>query len=309
MLVATKEDAVPVVAGGCSSSKTLPKISLITPIRNSAKYAEEAIRSVLSQNYPNLEYFIVDGGSTDGTLEIIRKYETQITGWISEPDHGMYDALNKGFAKTSGDIMGWISATDMLEPGGLLRVGEIFGDLPAVEWIAGRPVLYNEAGDVTEVGGPPRWSRLRYLAGANRYIQQESTYWRRSLWQRAGSRVDSSRRNGSDSELWIRFFRHARLYPADAHIGGFRMHADSLALRDLAAFDRTLDELIDAELKNMPYGHLLRLFRRFARVAKKTPGLKYAWWRFVTNPLYSHPGRDWPPVIRWDATRGWCLED
>ncbi|HYL64318.1 MAG TPA: glycosyltransferase family 2 protein [Candidatus Methylomirabilis sp.] len=308
MTVATKGGAA-LEATNCSPSKALPKISLITPVWNSAKYIEDTIRSVLSQNYPNLEYFIVDGGSTDGTLEIIPKYETQITGWITEPDNGMYDALNKGFAKTSGEIMGWISATDMLQPGGLLRVGEIFRDLPAVEWIAGRPVQYNEAGDVTEIGGPPRWARLRYLAGANRYIQQESTYWRRSLWERAGSRVDSSRRNGSDSELWIRFFRHARLYAADARIGGFRMHADSLALRDLAAFDRILDELIDAELKNMRYGHLLKLFRAIGRVAEKTAGLKYLWWRFVTNPLYSRPGRDWAPVIRLGASRGWYLEE
>src|SRR5262245_34693324 len=92
-----------------------PRIALVTPVFNSGKYIEQTIRSVLAQGYPNLDYFIIDGGSTDGTLDIIRKYERQISGWISEPDNGMYDAINKGFARTSGEIMGWISATDMLQ--------------------------------------------------------------------------------------------------------------------------------------------------------------------------------------------------
>src|SRR5215469_3326248 len=184
---------------------TLPRISLITPVFNSAKYIEQTFHSVFAQNYPNLEYFVVDGGSTDGTLDIIRKYEAQITAWISEPDKGMYDALNKGFARTTGEIMGWISATDLLRPGGLLVVGAVFRDLPGVEWISGRPSWFKEDGTLIGDAPPPRMSRYRFLAGANRYLQQESTYWRRSLWERAGGRVDSSRRNAADFDLWVRF--------------------------------------------------------------------------------------------------------
>src|ERR1700675_2025349 len=89
-----------------------PRIALVTPVFNSGKYIEHTIRSVLAQRYPNLEYYIVDGGSTDGTVGVIRKYEGLISGWISEPDNGMYDAINKGFARTTGEMMGWISATD-----------------------------------------------------------------------------------------------------------------------------------------------------------------------------------------------------
>jgi len=111
----------------------LPKISLVTPVFNAAKYIEETFQSVFAQKYPNLEYFVVDGGSTDGTLDIIRKYESQLTGWISEPDQGMYDALNKGFARTTGEVMGWISATDLLQSGGLAVVGSVFETLPEVE--------------------------------------------------------------------------------------------------------------------------------------------------------------------------------
>jgi glycosyltransferase involved in cell wall biosynthesis len=282
---------------------TLPRISLITPVFNSVKYIEQTFRSVFEQNYPHLEYFVIDGGSTDGTLDIIRKYESQISGWVSEPDNGMYDALNKGFARTSGEIMGWISATDMLRPGGLLAVDSVFRDLPEVEWISGRPAWFNEEGAFTGDAPPPRLSRYRFLAGASRYIEQESTYWRRSLWERAGSRVDSEHRNAADFELWVRFFRHAKLYPVDAPIGGFRKHGDSLGFQDLEACHRIHDEYISAELRQIPYGQFLKLFRSMGRLAEATPGLRTLWNRFVTQPLYGHPGNDWPPIIRNDSGR------
>jgi glycosyltransferase involved in cell wall biosynthesis len=281
-------------------------MAFVTPVFNSAKYIEQSILSVLAQHYPNLDYFIVDGGSTDGTLDIIRKYESQITGWLSEPDNGMYDALNKGFARTSGEIMGWISATDMLQPAGLLAVGGIFRDLPEVEWITGTPTWFNEEGEQIGTGAPHHWSRYRFLAGANRYIQQESTFWRRSLWDRAGARVDSSRRNAADFELWLRFFRHARLYPAEALIGGFRKHGDSLGLQDLEACHRAHAEFINTELRQTPYGTLLKLFRATSRIAEATPFLRRLWSRFVTNPLYSRHGRDWPPLIAFEHGK-WLL--
>src|SRR6202165_4011654 len=100
-----------------------PMSPLVTPVFSSARYIEQTILSVISQQYPNLEYFIVDGGSTDGTLDIIRKYERQLSGWTSERDSGMYDALNRGFARSTGEIMGWISATDMMHTRSFFVVG------------------------------------------------------------------------------------------------------------------------------------------------------------------------------------------
>jgi len=276
-----------------------PRISLVTPVWNSGKYIEQAIRSVLAQGYPNLEYFIVDGGSTDGTLDVIRKYENQISGWISEPDNGMYDALNKGFARTSGEIMGWISATDQLQLSGLKVVGSVFRDLPSVEWITGRPTFFNEEGMTVFVLGLTRWSRFRFLAGANRCIQQESTYWRRSLWERAGSRVDSSSRNAADFELWVRFFRHAQIYSVDGLIGGFREHGDSLGLQDMEAAYRIHDQYVEAELDSAPHGKWLRLFRRISRRMESIPKVRVAWKKLVMDRLYNRPGRDWPPIIEY----------
>ncbi|HXL22092.1 MAG TPA: glycosyltransferase family 2 protein [Candidatus Dormibacteraeota bacterium] len=291
-----------------SVARTLPRIALVTPVRNSGALIEQSIQSVLSQNYPNLEYFIIDGGSTDGTLDIIRKYQSQLSGWISEPDNGMYDALNKGFARTSGEIMGWISATDMLHPGGLAVVGSVFRDLPQVDWITGRATTFHEDGSIRSVDLPPRWSRLRFLAGANRYIQQESTFWRRSLWQKAGGHLDASRRIAADFELWVRFFRHAQLYPIDALIGGFRFHGDSIGLQGLDACHQVHDEVIHSELTHLPYGAFLKLFRATSRLAERTPLLRRAWSRFVTNPLYGHPAPDWPPIIRQSPNATWHLD-
>ena len=280
-----------------------PRIALVTPVYNSVKWIEATIRSVLAQDYPNLDYFIVDGGSTDGTVEIIRQYEGQISGWMSEPDGGMYDALNKGFARTTGEIMGWISATDVLQLGGLAVVGSVFRDLPEVEWITGRPTALNEEGMTTEIARLRRFSRRRFLAGANQHIQQESTYWRRSLWEKAGGRVDDSRRMWSDFELWVRFFRHAQIYPVDALIGGFRFHADSIGQLNMGECFQIGEQIIDAEVAASQGDWSLKALRRITRAVKGIPKVQGLWQRAVLDPLawvmYRVPGPDWAPVIEY----------
>jgi glycosyltransferase involved in cell wall biosynthesis len=277
-----------------------PRIALVTPVYNSAKYLDATILSVLAQGYPNLDYFIVDGGSSDGTLDIIRKYEGQISGWLSEPDNGMYDALNKGFARTTGEVMGWISATDQLHVGGLKVVGSVFRDLSKVEWITGRPTLFNEDGMTMHILRLARWSRRRFLAGANRHIQQESTFWRRSLWEKSGGYVDASGRYGvvSDFELWVRFFRHARLYPVDTLIGGYRYHHGSVGYE---GYDRWLEiqaGIVRGELEREQLGKALDMLYRVNGTMQRIPKIRVLWRRLVTNSLYWVPGPDWPPVIR-----------
>jgi glycosyltransferase involved in cell wall biosynthesis len=118
-----------------ASSTQWPRITLITPVYNGVRFIEETIRSIVYQGYPNLEYIVVDGGSSDGTVDIIRKYEKHISWWISHRDNGVYDALNNGFAHSTGDIMGWLNASDLLHTNGLFVVGSVFACLPAVEWL------------------------------------------------------------------------------------------------------------------------------------------------------------------------------
>jgi hypothetical protein len=285
-----------------------PRIALITPVRNSGKYIEQTIESVLAQCYPNLEYWIIDGGSTDETPDVIRKYERQITGWLSEPDNGMYDALNKGFARTSGEIMGWLNASDQLQAGALRAVAGAFAAFPQVEWLTGRPTWLNEEGVTFQVGEIQRWSRWRYLVGANKYIQQESTFWKRSLWDRAGGYLDTTRGPVGDFDLWVRFFRHAQLYSVDALVGAYRMHKGSWGEANLAESHRTHDKIVDEELARLPKGMWLRAFRRAWQGATHLRGIRYAWWRLVETPLYRLRGPDWPPVLRCSRDKGWLME-
>jgi glycosyltransferase involved in cell wall biosynthesis len=296
----------PSVNDAVATSGEWPKIALVTPVFNSARYLEATIRSVLSQGYPNLQYVIADGGSTDGSVEIIRKYESQLQAWFSEPDRGMYHAINKAFARTSGEAMGWISATDLLHAGSLFVVGSVFRAFPEVEWITGRPTGFSDEGMAVETLRLRQWSRMRFLAGANRYIQQESTFWRRSLWDRAGAHVDDARRSASDFELWVRYFRFAQLYPVDALIGGFRSHPDSLGLRNLEDCHAIHEEILAQEVASLPDAALLRGFRSLSASVLKIPALAKPWRKLALGTLMKWPGRDLPPVIRYRGGR-WMM--
>lgn len=274
-----------------------PRITLVTAVRNGVKYIEDTIRSVVAQDYPNLEYIVADGGSTDGTVEIIRKYEKHISRWTSEPDTGVYDALNKGFAGSTGEIMGWLNASDMLQPGGLHVVGGVFAAMSAVEWITGHPTRFDVSGKRMDVLPLPRWSRARFLAGADKYIQQESTFWRRSLWEKAGGALSTEFRAEGDYELWVRFFRHARLYTVDALIGGYRTHEDALSSSDIARYDRICDEIARREARNAPWSAVLKAFRWISRAVQPIPKVRGLWRRVAIQGLYRIPGPDWAPVI------------
>jgi glycosyltransferase involved in cell wall biosynthesis len=284
-----------------------PRISLVTPVFNSGRYLDATIRSVLVQNYPNLEYIIVDGGSTDGSMDIVRSYESDLHSWVSEPDRGMYDALNKGFSRSSGEIMGWINASDVLHVNSLFVVGSVFRAFPKVQWITGRPTTLNAEGMPTAVLNLQRWARYPFLAGANRYIQQESTFWRRDLWVKAGNGLDLSWGLTSDFELWVRFFRHAQLYSVDALIGAYRSHPDAQGLLNLEECHRTHDRIVERELATMNDAGAIRTFRAIGERSIRTPAVAKLWTKLVIGSLRKWPGAGAAPVIRYRGDR-WILE-
>ena len=202
-----------------------PKISIVTTNLNGGAFLERTIRSVLDQEYPNLEYVIIDGGSNDDSIEIIKRYEDKFHYWTSEKDDGMYDAIQKGFARTSGAIMAWLNSDDVLHPRALQRVAELFTTYPEIKWMTGTPSFIDEVDNVYVPFALeyPLWSKLRFYSFDYKWIQQESTFWRRDLWDRAGSSLNTSMSFAGDLELWLRFFRFEKLYCAPMLIGGFRM--------------------------------------------------------------------------------------
>jgi glycosyltransferase involved in cell wall biosynthesis len=212
-----------------------PRISIVTPSFNQAAYLETTLKSVLDQDYPNLEYIVVDGGSTDGSVAIIQKYAGRLAHWVSEPDGGHMDAINKGFGRSTGEIMGWINSDDTLCPWALKTVARIFQDLPQVRWLTTRTQLrWNAAGEAVAAPRAPGFARTWFYRGwhlGNQpgfigYIQQESTFWRRELWEAAGGRVDTGLNMAGDFELWARFFEHADVATTEVPLAGFRQHGN-----------------------------------------------------------------------------------
>ena len=223
---------------------TYQKISIITPTFNSSRYLEETLLSVINQNYPNLEYIIIDGGSTDDTLDIIKKYETHLTYWISEPDKGMYYAIQKGFDRCTGDIMAWLNSDDKYFPGALKLVSEIFSDLGDVNWIQGWPTYLNKDGLCVKISENQKWSKSRFLIGDYRWIQQESVFWRRSLWEQAGAKIACAYKYAGDFELWYRFFSHSELYNVSAPLSGFRLHGTQLSIINKDIYENEALEIL-----------------------------------------------------------------
>lgn len=225
-------------------ASSTPTISVVTPSFNQARFVEQTLRSVLDQGFEGLEYVVIDGGSTDGSADIIARYQDRLAYWESEPDRGHAHALNKGFARTSGDIMAWLNSDDLYTGWSLATVAEIFASFPEVEWITGTQGHWDEHGRLLAAQEVHK-NVYDYLLGNYEWIQQESVFWRRSLWERAGGHIDEGYRFMVDGELWSRFFLHARLHSVQCVLGGYRSHGDNRATLHKAACHTEMARAID----------------------------------------------------------------
>lgn len=220
-------------------SSFAPRISIVTPSFNQARYLETTIRSVLDQNYPNLEFIIMDGGSTDGSVEIIKKYADRLTYWVSGQDRGQFHAITEGFKHATGDVFAYLNSDDIYFPWTLSLVGEIFSQVPEVHWLTPRTTVVIDAeGDPLTVNEAIEHTRLRFFSGMtlgdffgqSGWIQQEGTFWRRELWEKAGARMDESQYRIGDFELWARFWQYGELTTTWIPLAAFRLHGSNKSI-------------------------------------------------------------------------------
>lgn len=232
-----------------------PKISIVTPNFNGVKYLEKTIQSILNQRYPNLEYIIIDGGSTDGSQEVIAKYESQLQYWTSEPDEGLYHAIDKGFGVSTGEIMGWLNSDDILHPNALFILAKCFEN-PNVRWVQGTNTVIDEEENVFVTQEPFNVDRFDFLSWQYLIndqlklfgtIQQESTYWSRELWVKSDG-LDLSYKYAGDFALWMRFFRHEKLWNVNSFIGAFRRRSNQLSSNHINEYILETKRCIEDEL-------------------------------------------------------------
>lgn len=211
---------------------TLPKISIVTPSFNQSKYIRATIDSVLSQDYPNLEYIVMDGGSTDGTVEILKSYGKKIT-WVSEADNGQTEAINKGLRQSTGEVLAYLNSDDIYFPGTLRAVGEYYQKTQA-DWITGDCLVINDAGEPSKGGWLVRgYKRLlmtlysrHTLMIADSMLPQPSTFWSRRAWERVGE-FNEKYHYVMDYDYWLRMSTFYRPHDLNIVLSGFRSQPNS----------------------------------------------------------------------------------
>jgi glycosyltransferase involved in cell wall biosynthesis len=208
-----------------------PRVSIVTPSYNQAQFIEETIRSVLLQGYPDLEYIIIDGGSTDGSVDIIRKYEPWLAYWISEPDKGQADAINKGFERSTGQFLSWINSDDYFYPGFVHRTIVAFQARPEVDFLySDVDVAWGTGGQKTRRYGEslPFEERLRTM---RMRIPQQSSMWRRSVVERVGV-LDPRWHVVLDREFFVRVGLECKMEYLPGAVALFRHHSQSKSISE-----------------------------------------------------------------------------
>jgi len=199
-----------------------PLVSIVTPSYNQAQFLEQTIQSVLSQTYPNIEYIVVDGGSTDGSQEIIRRYDDQITSWLSEDDQGQTDAINKGFSMAEGDILAWLNSDDVYLPDAVEQAVAFLSDHPEIGMVYGHAYYVDEAGE--RMAEYP--SKITDYVGLRRgvnTIPQQSSFFRHKIWNMVGP-LDPSYFYAMDYYLWVRISAVSPLAYLPKPLAHFRIH-------------------------------------------------------------------------------------
>lgn len=216
-----------------------PLVSIVTISYNQARFLPATIESVLGQTYENIEYILIDGGSNDGSQEIIKQYADRLAYWISEPDKGQTDAINKGFARANGQIMAWLNSDDTYEPHAVSEAVEFLQGNPQVGLVYGAADYIDEHG--RHIGHFPaaqtNYTRLRrgYV-----HIPQQAAFWRADLWQQVGP-LDPTYYFAMDYDLWLRLAKVSQIKYLPRLWAHFRLHGDS---KSISEDDRCWPEMV-----------------------------------------------------------------
>jgi glycosyltransferase involved in cell wall biosynthesis len=219
---------------GISPAPPLPRITVVTPSFNQAKYLETTIRSVLDQGYPNLEYMVADGGSTDGSVEVIKRYADRLAWWVSEKDRGQSHAINKAFERATGHVYGYINSDDFLFPGALETVGRTYA--AGAKWVLGWvQTIEADGGEWPQLPGT--------MAGASDWfvrnpVPQQASFWAAELWKKLGPFKEEFR-YAFDYEFWLRMRFKAGVSPTVVHkcLGSYRLHESSKTVSEWDLFE------------------------------------------------------------------------
>jgi glycosyltransferase involved in cell wall biosynthesis len=222
-----------------NSHSQLPIVSIITPSYNQVRYLEEAIRSVLSQDYPNIEYIIVDGGSTDGSVEIIKRFADQLTWWVSEPDQGQADAINKGFLHASGDIIAWLNSDDSYLPGTVSKAVSYLMDHPEVGMVYAEANLVDGSGKILGQF-PAQQTNLERMLRGSVHIPQQTTFYRADIWKKVGG-LNPSFYFAMDYDLWVRIAKISQPVYVKQLWANFRLHGEG---KSIISDDRCYPEML-----------------------------------------------------------------
>jgi glycosyltransferase involved in cell wall biosynthesis len=223
----------------------LPLVTIVTPSFNQAAFIEETIQSVLSQDYPRIEYIIQDGGSNDGTVDIIRKYESRLAGWVSEKDQGQTDAINKGFSKAKGTILAWINSDDTYQTGAVREAVALLQQYPSWGMVYGDTRFINENGE--PIGTfPAAQTDFEKLRQGYVHIPQQASFFRADLWRMVGP-LDPSFFFAMDYDLWVRLARITNLVYVRKEWANFRLHG---AAKTISADDRCWPEMLRVHFRD-----------------------------------------------------------
>ncbi len=282
-----------------------PRVSIVIPTFRAAKTFERALKSLVMQEYPNLQVIVIDGASDDATVDLIRRNEAQIDRWVSEPDSGQAEALTKGFDLADGSLLGWLCADDELLPGALAKIASYFEERPEIDVVTGGCVRIFPGGR-REITTPPAdfLSRLDYV----NTLEQPSTFWRATVQERAG-RLDQSMRYAFDWEWWCRLKRSgARFGRIETLLSKYYFSGENLTS---TGGRKIADEMYQVVKAYGPYRGRLAdayrlLYRQFDLAGQYDRDQQQApsWWRrmlfrAVRQGLYFFYDRDRIDAYNW----------